>query len=80
MARFPVRASFPVCPVLLIMPRLGMCVLVSKADPLTEKDSCEGVLIGHSATELHVMFDGRWHLDNKKWRYDKKLSFWRVCC
>ena len=79
MARFPVCASFQVRPVLLIVPRLGMCVLVSKLDPLVEKESCEGVLIGHSATELHVLFDRRWHIDNEKWRYGEKLSFWRVC-
>jgi len=50
-----------------------MCVLVSKVDPLME-ERCEGVLIGHSATELHVMFDKRWHIDNQKWRYAKEPS------
>jgi len=75
MACFPVRAPFQVRHVLLIVPRLGMCVLVSKVDPLMEKGTCEGVLIGHSATELHVMFDRRCFIDNEKWRYGKKLTF-----
>ena len=78
MARFPVRASLPIRHILLIVPRPGMCVLVSRVDPLMEKETCEGVLIGHSATELHVMFEKRWYIDNKKWRYGKELSFLRV--
>lgn len=73
MARFPVRAFLQVRRTLLIIPRHGMCVLVSKVDPLME-ERCEGVLIGHSATELHVMFDKRWHIDNQKWRYGKEPS------
>jgi len=54
-----------------------MRVLVSKADPLIEKVKQEGVLIGHSATELHVMFEKRWYIENEKWRHGKKLSFLR---
>lgn len=52
-----------------------MCVLVSRVDPLMEKERCEGVVIGHSATELEVMFERRWNIGNEKWRYGKKLSF-----
>jgi hypothetical protein len=75
MAHFPVRAPLQVLRVLLIVPRPGMCVLVSKVDPLKEKETCEGFLIGHSATELHVRFEKRWYIDNEKWRYGKKPSF-----
>jgi len=76
MAYFPVCASLHIIHALLIVPRHGMCVLVSKVDPLMEKETCEGVVIGHSATELRVMFEKRWNIDNEKWRYGKKLSFW----
>jgi hypothetical protein len=54
-----------------------MCVLVSKVDPLMEKKRHEGVLIGHSATELRVMFEKRWNIDNEKWRYGKELLLLR---
>ena len=75
MAHFPVRTSLQVLRVLLIVPRHGMCVLVSKVDPLMEKETREGVVIGHSATELHVSFEKRWNIDNDKWRCGKKSSF-----
>jgi hypothetical protein len=60
---------------LLIVPRPGMCVLVSKIDPLMEEGVREGVVIGHSATELHLAFERRWNVDNEKWRYGNELSF-----
>ena len=71
MAHFPVRAFFQVRRVSLIVPRHGMCVLVSKVDPLREEEVREGVIIAHSATELHVKFEKRWNIDNEKWRYGK---------
>ena len=76
MAHFPVRTSLQVLRVLFMVPRHGMCVLVSKVNPLMEKETREGFVIGHSASELHVMFERRWKIDNEKWRYGKKLSSW----
>jgi hypothetical protein len=77
MAHLPVRTSLQDFCVLLMVPRHGMCVLVSKVDPLMEKaTACEGIVIGHSATELHVMFDKQWGIANEKWRYGNKLATW----
>lgn len=75
MAHFPVGASLQDLRVILIVRRPGMCVLVSKVDPLMEKETREGVIVGHSATELHVTFEKRWNIDNEKWRYGKKPWF-----